>query len=280
MKKYKPTTPSRRRMTGLVYRDLLTSTKSDPFKKLTMGFKRDKGRSSGKITTRHNGGGSKRLYRKIDFKYDKKDIPAKIESVEYDPNRSAFVALVSYADGEKRYILAPQGVTLGNKFIVSDKAELKTGNRLPLKKILSGTHVHNIEIQPGSGAKLIRSAGNFAELLSHEGGYAHLKMPSREIRKVPSGCWATIGEASNIEHNLEVIGKAGRSRWLGKRPTVRGTAMNPVDHPYGGGEGRQPRGTKRPKTKWGKTTGGVRTRKPKKYSNKMIIKRRVKKKRK
>jgi large subunit ribosomal protein L2 len=279
IKKYKPITPARRGMTGISYRELLTSNKSTPFKKLSAGFKRAKGRNQkGRITTRHKGGGSKRLYRQIDFKYDKYDIPAKIETIEYDPNRSGFISLVTYKDGEKRYVLVPQGLKAGDTFIASEKAEVKTGNRLPLSKMPSGTHVYNVEVRPGGGAKLVRSAGNFAELLAHDAGYVHLKLPSKEIRKVSDKCWATVGAVSNEEHGLVVLGKAGRSRWRGTRPTVRGSAMNPVDHPYGGGEGKSPRGTKRPKTKWGKITGGVKTRKSKKYSNIFIIQRRKKKK--
>jgi len=268
-------------MTGILYKDLLSFNKSKPFKKLTKGFKRSKGRNSfGRITTRHKGGGSKRSYRQIDFLYNKHDVPAKIETVEYDPNRSGFIALVVYQDGERRYVLVPQQLKSGDKFVVSEKAEPEIGNRLPLSKIPPGTRVYNIEIQPGGGAKLARSAGNFAELLSYDAGYAQIKMPSREIRKVLSKCWASIGAVSNEGHSLVVGGKAGRTRWLGIRPTVRGSAMNPVDHPYGGGEGRQPRGTKRPKTKWGKVTGGVKTRKKDKYSNRLIISRRKTKKRK
>jgi len=282
MKKYKPTTPSRRHMTGILYRDYLTTNRSKPLKKLTKGRKRAKGRNSaGRITTRHKGGGAKRLYRMVDFMYNKFDIPAKIESVEYDPNRSGFIALVSYVDGEKRYILVPRGIKKGDKFVVSENAEIKTGNRLPLFKIPSGSHVYNIEVQPRGGSKLVRSAGNFAEVLAIDGGYAQLKMPSREIRKVPEKCWANIGAVSNEEHNLITIGKAGRSRWMGIRPTVRGSAMNAVDHPLGGGEGKAPAGLKKgPKNKWGKGKRGVKTRNPKKYSSRLIIKRRVTKKRK
>lgn len=282
MKKYKPTTPSRRQMTGISYKDVLGSSKNSPLKSLTSGFKRTKGRNNrGRITTRHKGGGVKRLYRLVDFKYNKFDIPAKIETVEYDPNRSGFIALVSYADGEKRYVLAPQRLKPSDKFIVSEKAEIKVGNRLPLERIPSGTHVYNIELHPGGGAKLARSAGNFAELLAHDAGYAQVKMPSKEIRKILGKCWATIGAVSGEEHGLIVLGKAGRSRWLGIRPTVRGSAMNPVDHPLGGGEGRSPAGLKKgPKNKWGKGKRGVKTRNKKKYSNKMIIQRRKKKKKK
>jgi large subunit ribosomal protein L2 len=279
MKKYSPTTPSRRQMTGIDYRSLLSSNKNEPFKVLTKGFKRAMGRNAvGKITTRHKGGGSKRSYRFIDFKYDKRDIPATVETVEYDPNRSGFIALVCYQDGERRYVLVPQQVRPGDQFVVSEKAELKSGNRLPLAKIPSGTQIYNIEIYPKAGAKLVRSAGAYAELLAHDGGYAQIKMPSREIRKISDKCWATVGAVSNEEYSLRTLGKAGRTRWLGIRPTVRGSAMNPCDHPYGGGEGRQPRGTKRPKNKWGKGTRGVKTRNKKKYSGIFIVGRRQKKK--
>jgi large subunit ribosomal protein L2 len=273
MKKYKPTSPSRRQMSTINYREVLTA--SSPVKSLTKGRKRAMGRNSqGRITTRHKGGGNKRLFRDIDFLYNKKDIPAKIASVEYDPNRSAFIALVIYRDGEKRYVLSGKNTRVGDSFIVSEKAPLSAGNRLPLRLIPVGTFVYNIEIKPEGGAKFARSAGNFAQVVANADGYTNLKMPSSEIRKVSEKCWATIGEASNDEHHLVNYGKAGRSRWRGIRPTVRGTAMNPVDHPYGGGEGRQGRGTKRPKTLWGKVTGGRKTRTPKKYSNPFIVSRR------
>ena len=276
MKFYSPTTPSRRQMSGINFRKILTS--KEPEKKLVRGFKRAKGRNVlGRITVRHKGGGAKRLFRKIDFRYDKRDIPAVIKSIEYDPNRSAFIALAVYADGEKRYILAHEGVKMGDKIIASEKAELKPGNRAPLFKIPVGSQIFNIELKPGAGAKICRSAGNYAEILAHEAGFANLKMPSTEVRKVSDNAWATIGRASKEEHNLVVIGKAGRSRWKGIRPTVRGSAMNPVDHPYGGGEGRAPQGTKRPKNLWGKGTRGVKTRNRKKYSNIFIISRRKKK---
>jgi len=281
IKKHKPTTPSRRHMTGVNYRVVLGSTKNNPLKSLTSGFKRSKGRNAqGKITTRHKGGGAKRLYRKIDFVYNKHDIPAKVETIEYDPNRSGFIALICYNDGERRYILSPKGLKPGGKILVSDKAEVKTGNRLSLLKIPVGTHVYNVELQRGAGARLARSAGSHAEVLAHDAGYTQLKLSSGEIRKVLSKCWASIGVVSNEEYGLQTIGKAGRSRWLGKRPTVRGSAMNPVDHPLGGGEGKAPAGMKRPKNKWGKGIRGVKTRKKKKYSNIFIIKRRKKKKRK
>ena len=277
MKKYSPATPSRRQMTGINYRGVLTRT--EPEKNLTKGFKRAMGRNSmGRITTRHKGGGSKRLYRDIDFKYDKYDIPATVKSIEYDPNRSGLIALVAYADGEKRYILAPNNIKVGEKIIASEKAEVKSGNRLPLGKISVGTFVYNVELKPMGGAKLARAAGNYLEVLAHDQGYALLKMPSGEIRKVPEKSWASIGQVSNEEHKLMVIGKAGRSRWMGIRPTVRGSAMNPCDHPFGGGEGRQGAGMRRPKNKWGKGIRGVKTRKPKKYSNIFIVSRRKKKK--
>ena len=282
MKKYKPTTPSRRGMTGVLYRNVLTSNRSNPLKSLTSGFKRKKGRNNqGRITTRHKGGGAKRLYRQVDFKYNKYDIPAKIETIEYDPNRSGFIALASYIDGEKRYVLVPQGLKPNDEFVVSEKADVKIGNRLPLSKIPPGTHIYNIELQPKGGARLVRSAGNSAELLAHDAGYAQIKMPSKEVRKVLEKCWASVGAVSNEEHGLIVLGKAGRSRWMGIRPTVRGSAMNAVDHPLGGGEGKAPVGLKKgAKNKWGKGKRGVKTRNKKKYSKKLIIKRRIKKKKK
>ena len=273
MKTYNPTTKSRRKMTNVSYRGVLT--KSEPVKSLTHGFKRAVGRNSqGRITTRHKGSGHKRLFREVDFLYDKKEIPAKITSVEYDPNRSAFIGLAVYKDGEKRYVVLPKEVKPGHSFIVSEKAPLSVGNRLPLKNIPVGTFVYNIEIKPKGGAKVGRSAGIFAQVVANAEGYTNLKMPSSEVRKINENCWACVGTVSNEEHHLENYGKAGRSRWKGIRPTVRGTAMNPVDHPYGGGEGRQGRGTKRPKTMWGKITGGRKTRTPKKYSNVFIVSRR------
>jgi large subunit ribosomal protein L2 len=247
MKTYRPTTKSRRNMQTVDYSEKLTTGK--PLKALTGGFKRSMGRNSqGRITTRHKGGGNKRLYRDIDFILNKRDIPAKIASVEYDPNRSAFIALAVYADGEKRYVLAPKSFTTGSTFVISEKAPVKTGNRLPLKYIPVGTFVYNIEVKPNGGAKLVRSAGNFAQVIANDAGYTLLKMPSTEVRKVSELSWANVGELSNEENKLRNFGKAGRSRWRGIRPTVRGSAMNPVDHPYGGGEGAQGRGTRRPKT--------------------------------
>jgi large subunit ribosomal protein L2 len=275
MKTYRPTSPSRRNMTTVTYRGVLTT--STPEKSLTHGFKRPQGRNNqGRITTRHKGGGNKRLYREVDFKLNKKDIPAKIMTVEYDPNRSSFISLVSYNDGEKRYVVLPKSLTVGSSFIISETAPIATGNRLPLKNIPVGTFIYNIEIKPLGGAKLVRSAGNYAQVIAQDGGYAQVKMPSTEVRRIPENAWASIGEVSNSEHHFANWGKAGKSRWRGIRPTVRGTAMNPVDHPYGGGEGRQGRGTKRPKTKWGKVTGGRKTRTPKKYSNRLVVTRRKK----
>ncbi len=273
MKNYKPTTPSQRSHIGLEYRNVLTAQK--PHKALTTGFQRPMGRNSdGRITTRHKGGGNKRRYREIDFVFGKKGIPARIESIEYDPNRSAFIALVLYDDGERRYVLAGKSTKVGQKFIVSESAPLEAGNRTVLKRIPVGTFVHSVELQPNGGAKIARSAGNFVEVVANAEGQAFLKMPSGEVRKVSEMCWATIGQISNEEFRLRSLGKAGRSRWLGIRPTVRGTAMNPVDHPYGGGEGRQGRGLRRAKSLWGKPTGGVKSRRAKKYSNVFIVSRR------
>lgn len=280
MKRFKPTTKSRRHMILVSYRGVLTAKASE--KSLISGGKRRVGRNTrGRITVRHKGGGHKRVFRDVDFKYNKFDIPARIATLEYDPSRSGFIALAVYADGEKRYVLAPTKVKVGNTFLVSESAPIKVGNRLPLRKIPIGTFVYNIELQPGNGAKMVRSAGSFAEILSNDAGYTNIKMPSTEIRKIDENAWATIGSVSNPEHNLENSGKAGRSRWLGIRPTVRGTAMNPVDHPYGGGEGRQGRGTRRAKSFSGKPTGkGQKTRRAKKYSNVFIVERRKTKKRK
>ncbi|MFA6536626.1 MAG: 50S ribosomal protein L2 [Candidatus Paceibacterota bacterium] len=274
MKTYKPTSKSRRHMTSIEYRKFITS--SEPHKGLTSGSFRSVGRNNrGRITTRHKGGGHKRLLRDVDFLYEKYDIPAKVLTVEYDPNRTGFIALVVYADGEKRYILAPKDLKVGSTFIVSEKAEIKLGNRLPLKNIPVGTFVYNVELKARGGGKIARSAGIFAEVIAHDAGSAHLKMPSTEVRKVSDQAWASIGSVSNDENWLVNIGKAGRSRWLGIRPTVRGSAQNPVDHPYGGGEGRQGRGLRRAKTRWGKPSGkGQKTRTPKKYSNVFIVSRR------
>ncbi|MEN9582882.1 MAG: hypothetical protein RL641_836 [Candidatus Parcubacteria bacterium] len=273
MKTYKPTTPSRRKMVTINYRDYLTRSK--PEKSLTHGQQRSVGRNSqGRVTTRHKGGGNKRLYREIDFKFDKRDIPARVTSVEYDPNRSAFIGLLQYKDGEKRYGVLPKGVTVGAEIMTSEKASINPGNRLPLKFIPVGTFIYNIEIKPEGGAKLVRSAGTFAQLIANDAGYAQIKMPSTEVRKIPELAWASVGTVSNDEYHLINYGKAGRSRWKGIRPTVRGSAMNPVDHPLGGGEGAQGAGMKRVKNVYGKGIRGKKTRKPKKYSNFLVLTRR------
>ena len=274
MKSYNPNTPSRRHMTTIPYRNYITA--SEPHKALTKGMKRDMGRNSfGRITVRHKGGGNKKLYRMVDFAYDKKNVPAKIATIEYDPFRTGFIALVNYADGEKRYVLVPKSMKVGDTFIVSETASVETGNRLPLKKIPVGTFVYNIEIKPQGGSKLVRSAGSFAQVIANDAGYTHIKLPSTEIRKVHDNAWATVGTVSNDENRLVNIGKAGRTRWLGIRPTVRGSAQNPVDHPYGGGEQRTGRGLRRLKTRWGKPAGkGQKTRTPKKYSNVFVVSRR------
>ncbi|MEI7719787.1 MAG: 50S ribosomal protein L2 [bacterium] len=273
MKKYKPYTKSRRHMTTVTFAGKITAT--EPHKALTSGGKRDFGRNNaGRITVRHKGGGHKRLLRDVDFGY-KKIVPAVVETVEYDPNRSGFIGLLLYKDGERRYGLLPRSIGVGSPILAGEDVPATPGNRMPLKNIPVGAMIYNVELKPGQGGKMGRSAGTHIELIARDQGYAELKMPSSEIRKVQDTCWATIGEVSNEEHHLRVIGKAGRSRWLGIRPTVRGTAMNPVDHPHGGGEGRQGRGLRRAKTLWGKPSGkGQKTRKPKKYSNKLIVSRR------
>lgn len=274
MKKYKPTSPGRRGMTGISYRDVLTVSK--PHKALTKGVNRAVGRNNdGRITTRHKGGGHKRVWRDVSFKYDKREIPATIKTVEYDPNRSGFISLVTYKDGEKRYLLLPKSIKVGDVVVASENAKVKVGNSLPLNKIPVGTFVYNVEIKPDGGAKLARSAGNYAEVIANDGGYVHIKMPSSEIRRISEKAWASVGEVSNDEHRLVNLGKAGRSRHMGIRPTVRGSAMNPVDHPHGGGEGKSGRGRRRAISMWGKSTGkGHKTRAPKKYSNRLIVKRR------
>lgn len=274
IKKYRPTTKSRRQMSGINYRQIVTAL--EPEKSLTKGYKRNKGRNNrGRVTTRHKGGGHKRLYRDVDFSFNKYDVPFTIKTIEYDPNRSGFIGLAVYKDGEKRYVLLHKGAKVGDTYIVSEKAPIVPGNRLPLSNITVGTFVYNIELKPKGGAKIGRSGGNYAEVLAKDGGYVDLKMPSSEVRKVPMTAWATIGEVSNDENRLVNLGKAGRSRWLGIRPTVRGTAMNPVDHPHGGGEGRQGRGRRRAISVYGKPTGkGQKSRRAKKYSNKFIVRRR------
>ena len=274
MKTYRPYTKSRRQMSTISYGKYLTASK--PEKSLTRGFRRGTGRNSqGIITTRHKGSGNKRLWRDVDFVYNKRNIPAKIATVEYDPNRTGFIGLAIYADGEKRYVLIPKSMKVGDTFVVSETADIRLGNRMPLGKIPVGTFVYNIEVKPLGGGKIARSAGNFAEVIAHDAGYAHIRMPSSEVRKILDTAWASVGEVSNEESRLVNLGKAGRSRWLGIRPTVRGTAQNPVDHPYGGGEGRQGRGTRRAKSVYGKPTGkGQKSRRAKKYSNAFIVSRR------
>ncbi|MGC9603407.1 MAG: 50S ribosomal protein L2 [Minisyncoccia bacterium] len=272
IKKYKPYTQSRRHFTVADYSALSNVPRE---KALTKRLKENAGRNNqGRISMRHQGGGNKALYRQVDFLQNKKNVPGIVETIEYDPYRTAFIAKVIYADGERRYILAPHGLKAGVKIVTGDEAPLEVGNRTVLKRIPVGVFVHNIEIKAGQGGQLGRSAGASIQVLAHEAGYTDLKMPSGEVRRVSWDCSASIGQVSNPEHNLVSLGKAGRSRWLGIRPTVRGSVMNPRDHPYGGGEGRQPRGTRKPKTKWGKITGGHRTRSKKKWSNKFIIKRR------
>jgi len=275
MKQYKPVTPSRRQMTTVDYSVL---TKSEPFKSLTVKLKTAAGRNSrGVITVRHQGGGAKKLYRLLDFRQDKLDVPGRVEAIEYDPYRTAFIALVVYRDGERRYVLAAKDLKPGDEIITAAQAPLKTGNRLPLKRIPIGYQVYNVETRPGGGGRLARSAGSYADVLGQEGGYTQLRLSSKEVRLVPGEVMASLGRVSNPEWSLVNIGKAGRSRWLGIRPTVRGTAMNPRDHKYGGGEGRQRRGTRRPKDIWGNITGGRKTRNRKKWSDKLIIQRRPKK---
>ena len=278
VKTKKPINSGQRGMSVVNYRERTTTNK--PHKPLLKSLKKNSARSRGKISVHFRGGGNKKLYRIIDFKQDKFGIPAKVETIEYDPYRTAFISLILYKDGERRYIISPEGIKVGDEILTKEEAPIKIGNRLPLKNIPPGTLVHNIEIKPGGGGKIARSAGSWVKILGIENDYAMLEMPSSEIRKVKANCLASIGQVSKSEHRAVVIGKAGRSRYIGRRPKVRGSAMNPVDHPYGGGEGRQPRGTRRPKTKWGKVTGGRKTRKKKKWSNKLILRRRKKKKRK
>jgi large subunit ribosomal protein L2 len=277
MKRYNPRSASRRNMVTIPYKELLTT--STPHKALTKGLKKNGGRNNtGRITTRHQGGGNKKNFRDIDFTYDKKNIPAKIVSIEYDPNRTAFISLVQYNDGEKRYIIAPRTIKVGDTFTVAEKTEVKIACRMVLKNIPVGTNIYNLEIKPQGGGKLVRSAGNYAQIIAHDTGYALVKMPSSEVRKIIDTAWASIGEVSNEESHLQNFGKAGKSRWKGIRPTVRGTAMNPVDHPHGGGEGRQGRGRRRAISIYGRPTGkGQKSRTPKKYSNRLIVSRRKKK---
>ena len=276
MKNYKPTSKSQRQHISIEYRKLLSGHK--PEKSLMKGARKRAGRNShGRITVRHQGGGHKKSHRQVDFYFNKKNIPAKITTIEYDPFRSGFIGLAVYQDGEKRYIVLPQKMKVGDAFLVSETAPVTLGNRLPLGNMPVGTFVYNIELKPGQGGVVARSAGNYCEIVAQDAGYTHIKMPSTEVRRIISTAWASVGEVSNEEHHLVNLGKAGRSRWMGVRPTVRGSAMNPVDHPHGGGEGRQPIGLKHPKTPWGKPALGVKTRYGKKWTNKMIISRRKKK---
>ena len=272
IKTFNPYTPSRRAMTQL---DNAEITKSTPEKSLTVSLNKTAGRNNqGKITVRHHGGGSRRKYRIIDFKRNKVDVPATVKSIEYDPNRTANIALICYADGEKSYIIAPNGLKVGDVLMNGENAEVKVGNCLPLSAIPVGTEIHNIELYPGKGGQLVRAAGNTAQLMAKEGKYETLRLPSGEMRLVPIVCRATIGTVGNVEHGLVNIGKAGRKRNMGIRPTVRGSVMNPNDHPHGGGEGRAPVGRSGPCTPWGKPALGLKTRKKNKKSNKMIIRRR------
>lgn len=273
IKKYKPTTPAQRYKTVTDFSGL---TKKPPEKSLLEPIKKSGGRNNkGRITMRRMGGGHKRRYRRIDFRRDKTGIPAKVVSIEYDPNRSSFISLLSYRDGEKRYIIAPHGLKVGDMVVSGPDADIHTGNALPIEKIPTGLFVHNIELVRGRGAQMARSAGSYAQLMAKEGNHALLRLPSGEIRMVRKECYATIGQVSNIDHENISYGKAGRSRWLGKRPKVRGVAMNPIDHPLGGGEGRSS-GGRHPVTPWGKPTKGYRTRR-KKTSDKYIVHRRKKK---
>ncbi len=268
---YKPTSPARRFMSVLTYEEITTNK---PEKSLLEYKKKHAGRNKqGKITVRHQGGGNKVKYRIIDFKRNKIDIPAKVATIEYDPNRSAFIALLNYADGEKRYILAPLGLKVGDAVISSDSADIKPGNALSISAIPVGTLIHNVELKPGRGGQLVRSAGNSAQLMAKEGQYAQVRLPSGEVRKIPMNAKATIGTVGNSDHENVRIGKAGRTRHMGIRPTVRGVVMNPCDHPHGGGEGKSPVGMPAPVTPWGKPALGLKTRKHKKYSNKMIVRR-------
>ena len=272
---YKPTSPARRFMSVLTYEEL---TKKEPERSLTTDLRKKAGRNAqGKITVRHQGGGEKRKYRIIDFKRNKDNIPAKVAAIEYDPNRSCFIALLFYADGEKRYILAPLDLKVGDTVMSGPEADIKPGNCLPIANIPLGTLIHNVEIKVGKGGQMVRAAGTSAQVMAKEGDFAQIRLPSGEVRKVSINARATIGEVGNNEHENVRIGKAGRQRHMGIRPTVRGVVMNPVDHPHGGGEGRSPVGMPAPMSPWGKKTQGVKTRKHRKYSDKMIVKRAGKK---
>ena len=273
LKTYRPTSPGRRGMTGSTFEEI---TKSRPEKSLLLPLKKKAGRNNqGRITVRHRGGGAKRMLRIIDFKRAKIGVPGRVAAIEYDPNRSANIALIYYADGDKRYILAPLGLSVDDTIKAGKDAELKPGNALPLKLMPGGTIIHNIELQKGRGGQLVRSAGGVAQLMAKEGEYALVRLPSGEVRRIRSDCMATIGQVGNADHQNIKLGKAGRKRWMGFRPSVRGSAMNPRDHPHGGGEGRSPIGMPGPKTPWGKPALGYKTRKPK-PSDRVIVKRRGK----
>ena len=268
---YKPTSPARRFMSVLTFEEI---TQTTPEKSLTTDLRHKSGRNKqGKITVRHQGGGARRKYRIIDFKRNKDGVPAKVATVEYDPNRTCFIALLHYADGEKRYILSPLGLSVGDTVMSGSGSDIKPGNCLPISDIPLGTLIHNVEIKPGKGGQMVRSAGTAAQLIAKEGTLAQVRLPSGEVRKVPMAARATIGQVGNTDHMNVRIGKAGRQRHLGIRPSVRGVVMNPCDHPHGGGEGRSPVGMPAPMSPWGKKTQGVKTRKHSKYSNKMIVKR-------
>ena len=272
IKRYKPYTPSRRHMTVSTFEEI---TKKTPEKSLVVHLKKNSGRNSqGKITVRHKGGGAKIKYRLVDFKRNRDGIPAKVVGIEYDPNRTANIALIVYADGVKSYILAPLGLNVGDTVMSGAEAEVRVGNSLPMKYIPVGANIHNIEMKPGKGAQLVRAAGNVAQLMAKEGKYATVKLPSGEMRLLPIDCRATIGQVGNLDNELVTIGKAGRKRHMGIRPTVRGSVMNPNDHPHGGGEGRAPIGRPSPMTPWGKPAMGYKTRKKHKASNKYIVRRR------
>lgn len=272
IKRYKPYTPSRRHMTVSTFEEI---TKSTPEKSLVVHIKKNSGRNNqGKLTVRHKGGGAKLKYRIIDFKRNKDNIPATVKAIEYDPNRTANIALVVYADGVKSYILAPVGLKVGDTVMNGENAEVRVGNALPMRSIPVGSNIHNIEMMPGRGGQLVRSAGNVAQLMAKEGKYATVKLPSGEMRLLPIDCRATIGQVGNLDNELVKIGKAGRTRHMGIRPTVRGSVMNPNDHPHGGGEGKAPVGRPGPCTPWGKPALGLKTRKKNKQSNKMIVRRR------
>jgi len=277
MKTYKPTTPARRGMSGIDFSQL---SKKGPEKRLLKYVKRNNGRSAstGRITTRHKGGGVKRLYRVIEFSQTRIDFPAVVTALEYDPNRTAFIALIEYKDNKQiQYIIAPHGLKIGDEVVFAESAALTVGNRTKLKNVPVGTTVYNVELEPGKGGKIVRSAGSSAQVLAHDGDYINLKMPSTEVRKFKGECFATIGQVSNPENRFYRVGKAGTNRHKGIRPTTRGSAMNPCDHPHGGGEGRQPIGLKHPKTPWGLPALGVKTRNKKKWSSKLIVSRRKKK---